>query len=140
MNNWTGTGRFCKDPELVETSSGTKNTKFILAVDRKFKKEGSEKECDFIPCIAWRHTAEFICKYFKKGDKILIEISRIEVSHWQDADDKRIYKTQLVVEQVDFISTKKKSENDYELPEPEDDESAADVPEYDDPEDDGLPF
>ena len=137
MNKVHLMGRLCGDPELTFTQTAhTAVCKFILAVDPKFKKEGSEKETDFIPIIAWRQTAEFICKYFKKGDKILIEDGCIEVSHWQDKDDKRIYKTQVKAEQVGFVEKRKDKENDQN-DYPADTEEV--IPEDYDLED-GLPF
>ena len=138
MNKAILIGRLCADPVLTYTA--TNNTavcKFILAVDRKYKKEGAEKEADFIPIIAWRKTAEFIAKWFDKGDKILIENGRIECTHYQDSDDRRIYKTQVIADEVGFVEYKKKGDQ-KESEEPEV------IPEYEEPaedlDDDDLPF
>jgi single-strand DNA-binding protein len=73
MNVITLMGRMTSDPELKTTNSGVSVTSFNLAVDRSYTPKGQEKQTDFIPCVAWRGTAEFISKYFRKGSKIAVK-------------------------------------------------------------------
>ena len=72
MNNVSLIGRLTADPELKTTQSGINTVRFSVAVDRQYTKQGEEKQADFINIVAWRQTAEFICKYFSKGRRIAI--------------------------------------------------------------------
>lgn len=102
-------GRLTKDPELKYTSNtNTANCKFTLAVDRKFSKQGEEKQTDFINIVAWQKTAEFCSKYFVKGLKVAV-VGRIENRSWDDADGKKHYVTEVVAEEVHFADSKKES-------------------------------
>lgn len=65
-------GRICAEPELKTTPNGVSVTSFTLAVDRAYTPKGQEKQTDFINCVAWRGTAEFISKYFRKGNKMAV--------------------------------------------------------------------
>ena len=77
-------GRLTRDPELRRTQTGTAVTSFSLAVDRDFKsRESGEKATDFIDVVAWRQTAEFVCKYFSKGRMAVVE-GRLQIRDWQD--------------------------------------------------------
>ena len=100
-------GRLTADPELKQTQSGTAVTSFNLAVDRKYNKD-EEKKCDFISVVAWRQTAEFICKYFGKGSAILI-CGELQSRSWEQNGQKR-YATEVVASEVSFCETKKASE------------------------------
>ena len=73
MNVITLMGRMTSDPELKTTNNGNSVTSFNLAVDRSFTPKGQEKQTDFIPCVAWRGTAEFISKHFRKGQRIAVK-------------------------------------------------------------------
>ena len=73
MNVITLMGRLTSDPELKTTNNGVSVSSFNLAVDRSYTPKGQEKQTDFIPCVAWRNTAEFISKYFRKGNKIAVK-------------------------------------------------------------------
>jgi len=129
-------GRLVKDPELTYTA--TNNTavcKFTLAVDRRFSKEGSEKTADFIPIVAWRQTAEFCSKYFSKGQKVVV-VGSIQVRHWTGRDDKEVYMTEVVTDEVYFAESKK---TEYRKPNPADDPDNDEVSEATEPED-YLPF
>lgn len=98
------TGRITADPELAQTSSNVLVCRFSLAVQRKYNKKNPEQEPDFFEIEAWRGNAEFISKYFHKGD--LMDISgRLKTSRWKDNDDKNHYKTSVVVEDVEFAPT-----------------------------------
>ena len=73
INNWIGAGRLTTDPELKQTASGVSTCNFTIAIRRDFDSGGGERQTDFINAVAWRQTAEFICKYFRKGNMIVIE-------------------------------------------------------------------
>ena len=90
-------GRICNDIELKQTQNNKSYTRFSLAVNRKGKDAGS----DFISCIAWNKTAEFLTKYMKKGSQICIS-GRLQTGQYDDKDGKRIYTTDVIVEEVDF--------------------------------------
>lgn len=98
------TGRITSDPELRQTPSGVLVCRFDLAVQRKKNKNTQERETDFIDIEAWRGTAEFISKYFHKGD--LMDISgRLKTSRWKDEKDVTHYQTLVVAENVEFAPT-----------------------------------
>lgn len=95
------TGRITADPELAQTPSNVFICRFSLAVQRKYNKNNAEQEPDFIDIEAWRGTAEFISKYFHKGD--LMDISgRLKTSRWKDDSGSTHYKTSVVAENVEF--------------------------------------
>jgi single-strand DNA-binding protein len=84
-------------------------TSFTIAVDRKYSKD-SEKKADFITIVAWRQTAEFICKYFTKGSAIII-CGELQTRSWKDADGKNRYATEVVASEVSFAEAKNASAN-----------------------------
>ena len=98
-------GRITAAPELRITPSGLNVTSFFLAVNRKVK-QGEEETADFIPCVAWRGTAEFICKYFRKGSALCIT-GAIQTRKWQDRNGETRYATEVVVEEALFAEAKK---------------------------------
>ena len=104
-------GRLTADPELKQTQSGATVTNFTIAVDRKYNK-GEEKQADFPTIIAWRQTAEFICKYFAKGSAILIE-GELQTRSWTDQQGQKRYATEVVAHEVTFCESKKNSESNY---------------------------
>lgn len=99
------TGRLTADPELKATSSGVSVTSFRVAVGRRFK-QGEEKQADFINCVAWRGTAEFVTKYFTKGSLIGIEGS-IQTREYKDKDGKNRTAFEVVANNVHFVEGKK---------------------------------
>ena len=107
-------GRLTADPELKNTQGGTAVTSFTLAVDRRYTKEGGEKQTDFITCQAWRSTAEFICKYFGKGSAMLV-CGELQTRSWEQDGQKR-YATEVVVGDVSFCEAKKNSEGNNTAP------------------------
>ena len=123
-------GRLTRDPELRSTPQGVSSCSFSLAVDRNFVKQGEERKADFINCVAWRQTAEFISKYFKKGNMVALEGS-IQTRSWDDNEGKKRYATDVVVSQVYFAESKSESATVPIMPIPE-------VPTMG--EDDDLPF
>lgn len=103
-------GRFTRDPELRSTPQGISTCSFSIAVDRNFVRPGEERKADFINCVAWRQTAEFISKYFKKGSMVALEGS-IQTRSWDDQDGKKRYATDVVVSQVYFAESKRDSQS-----------------------------
>ena len=107
LNTVTIMGRLTRDPELRRTGSGVAVTSFTLAVDRDYNpKDGGEKETDFIDCIAWRGTGEFVSKYFAKGSMIVVS-GRLQVRNWTDKDGSKRRSTEVVAENVYFGEAKK---------------------------------
>lgn len=104
-------GRLTAAPELKQTQGGSSVTSFTIAVDRKYNK-GEEKQADFISIVAWRQTAEFICKYFDKGSAILIE-GELQTRSWTDGQGNKRYATEVVAHEVTFCEAKKNSETNY---------------------------
>lgn len=108
MNKAILMGRLTADPELKKSPSGTSVAKFCVAVNRRFKNAQGGYDADFINCVAWRQTAEFLCKYFKKGSSVSI-VGSIQTSSWEGTDEKRYYKTEINVEEIYFVGEAKKS-------------------------------
>jgi single-strand DNA-binding protein len=107
MNKAILMGRLTKDSELRYTSNNnTAVCSFTLAVNRRFAKEGEQK-ADFISCVSWQKTAEFISKHFAKGDMIAV-VGRIQTRTWDDNDGKKHYVTEVVVEEAYFTGSKTK--------------------------------
>jgi len=104
MNKCIIHGRISRDPEVRTTASGTQYARLSIAVDRPTK-QGEERKADFIPCIAWSKTAEFIGKYFPKGKEILCE-GRIQTGSYTDNDGKKVYTTDVVIDRVEFCGSK----------------------------------
>jgi single-strand DNA-binding protein len=107
MNKVIIKGRLTADPELKNTASGISACKFTVAVDRKYTKQNGEKEADFISCQAWRSTAEFITKYFRKGNPILVE-GMLRTGSYQDRNHSDVthYTTVVVVDNAEFCESK----------------------------------
>ena len=106
-------GRLTRDPELRRTQNGTAVTSFTLAVDRDFKSQSGEKETDFIDCVAWRNTAEFVSKYFTKG-RLAVAEGRLQLRDWTDRDGNKRRSAEVVVDNVYFGESKRESSG--ELP------------------------
>ena len=101
-------GRLTADPELKSTSGGIPYCNFTVAVDG-FAKKGEEKPVDFFPCLAWRNTAEMICKYFKKGKEIVIS-GEMHSSRYTDSDGNNRIAWKVNVNSVDFCGNAKDPE------------------------------
>lgn len=99
------TGRLTADVELKTTPSGVSVCSFSLAVDSKYQKQGEERKASFINCVAWRNTAEFINKYFKKGSMIGIE-GEIQTRNYTDKDGKNRKVTEIIVNNASFCGSK----------------------------------
>ena len=106
-------GRITAQPELKQSASGASVTSFNLAVDRRYRKEGEERQTDFITIVAWRQTAEFICKHFDKGQAILV-CGELQTRSWTDSQGNKRYATEVVASEANFCEAKKNSEgNSY---------------------------
>lgn len=110
MNKFIGLGRLTKDVELTTTTNGTSVAKFTVATKRKFANENGEYESDFINCVAWRSTAEFVSKYFKKGNQISFS-GAMQTRSYETQDGSKRYVTEIVVEEVEFVESLNKTEN-----------------------------
>lgn len=106
MNQVFLMGRLVRNPEIRATQSNIKVANFTLAVDRRFTKQGEEKQTDFIPIVAWNKLGEFSEKYLQTGTKILVE-GRIEIRQWQDKDGNNRYTTEVIAENIEFAESKK---------------------------------
>lgn len=101
-------GRLTRDPELRRTQSGTAVASFALAVDRDYKNADGTKETDFIDCVAWRNSAEFVSKYFAKGRMAVVE-GRLQMRDWTDKDGNKRRNAEVVVENIYFGDSKRDS-------------------------------
>ena len=107
LNHITIMGRLVRDPELRRTGSGVAVASFRVAVDRDFvSKEGGERKADFIDCVAWRQTGEFISKYFAKGRMIIVD-GRLEMRDWTDKDGNKRTSAEIVVANAYFGDSKR---------------------------------
>ena len=101
-------GRLTADPELKQTPSGVSVISFSVAVNRRFRSangEQGEQQADFINCVAWRNTAEFISKYFRKGSSICV-LGSIQTRTWQDNQGQKRYATEVVVDEANFVDSR----------------------------------
>lgn len=98
-------GRMARDPELRRTQSGTPVTSFTLAVDRDFKDQNGEKTTDWIDCVAWKGSAEFVSRYFQKGDLCIVD-GRLQVREWTDKDGNNRRTSEVSVNSVYFGNSK----------------------------------
>ena len=110
LNHITIMGRLTRDPELRRTGSGVAVASFRVAVDRDFApKDGGERKADFIDCVAWRQTGEFISKYFTKGRMIVVD-GRLEMRDWTDKDGNKRTSAEIVVANAYFGDSKRDSD------------------------------
>jgi single-strand DNA-binding protein len=107
MNKVILMGRLTKDPELRYTSNNnTAVCSFTLAVDRRFSKQGEEKQADFFNVVAWRNQAEFCSKYFNKGLKVVV-VGSLQNRSWDDNEGKKHYITEVIADEVYFAESRK---------------------------------
>ena len=107
LNHITIMGRLTRDPELRRTGSGVAVASFTVAVDRDFgKNENGEKETDFIDCVAWRQTGEFVSKYFTKG-RMAVVSGRLQIRSWTDKDGNKRRTAEIVADNVYFGDSKR---------------------------------
>ena len=107
LNHITIMGRLTRDPELRRTGSGVAGASFTVAVDRDFGgRDGGEKETDFIDCVAWRQTGEFVSKYFTKGRMIVVS-GRLQIRSWNDKDGNKRRTAEVVADNCYFGDSKR---------------------------------
>ena len=111
LNHIVIMGRLTRDPELRRTSTGTAVASFTVAVDRDFGQEG-QKETDFIDCVAWRHTGEFVSKYFTKGSMIVVS-GRLQIRTWKDKDENKRRTAEVIAENCYFGESKRSEGGSY---------------------------
>ena len=108
LNHITIMGRLTRDPELRYTQSQTPVASFTLAVDRDFgSRDGGEKQTDFIDCVAWRQTAEFVSKYFTKGSMAVVS-GRLKIRDWTDRDGGKRRSAEVVVDNMYFGESRRR--------------------------------
>ena len=117
LNRITIMGRMTKDPELRRTNSGKAVASFTLAVDRDFEKG----KTDFIECVAWGNTAEFVAKYFAKG-RMAVASGRLQLRDWTDKDGNKRKTAEVVTDNV-YFGDSKTSNTEQQFAEVEDDDS-----------------
>ena len=111
LNHITIMGRLTRDPELRRTGSGVAVTSFTVAVDRDFGgKEGGERETDFIDCVAWRQTGEFVSKYFAKG-RMAVVSGRLQIRNWTDKEGNKRRTAEVIADNVYFGDSKREGDN-----------------------------
>lgn len=98
-------GRITHDLELKATQSGLSVCTFTIAVNRKTSSANGDKQVDFINCVAWRQTAEFICKYFRKGSSICI-VGNIQTRSYDDRNGQKRVATEIIVDEANFVDSK----------------------------------
>ena len=107
LNHITIMGRLTRDPELRRTGSGVAVASFTVAVDRDFgSRDGGERETDFIDCVAWRQTGEFVSKYFTKGRMIVVS-GRLQIRSWTDKDGNKRRTAEVVADNCYFGDSKR---------------------------------
>ena len=108
LNHITLMGRLTRDPELRYTQSNTPVASFTLAVDRDYGgRDGGERQTDFIDCVAWRQTAEFVSKYFAKGSMAVVS-GRLQIRDWTDRDGGKRRSAEVVVDTMYFGESKRR--------------------------------
>lgn len=137
MNKVVLLGRLTKDPEIRYTqTNNTMVASFSLAVNRRFTKQGEERQADFINIVAWGKTAEFVSKYFKKGQQVGV-IGRIQTRNYEDEKGQKHYITEVIAEETYFADSKKEEKQEYPLSQSPIDQFWKPIPEDDL---DTLPF
>lgn len=114
LNHITIMGRLTRDPELRRTGSGIAVTSFTVAVDRDYK-SGGEKEVDFIDCVAWRQTGEFVAKYFTKG-RMAVVSGKLQIRGWTDKHGEKRRTAEVIADNVYFDDSKSESQNTQAAP------------------------
>lgn len=105
INKFIGMGRICREPELMQTNNGTSYVNFTVAIERSYTDKDGERQADFINCVAWRQTAEFICTWFGKGSMIAVE-GELQSRTYDDKNGTTHYVTEVLVSQASFTGEK----------------------------------
>ena len=119
MNKVELIGRLTHDVEMRQTPNGVSLARFSIAVTRRFKNSNGEYDADFINCVAWRQTGEFIAKHFQKGGRVAV-VGSIQSRSWVGNDGKKQYATEVVVDEVYFTGAKKQNNNNQQQTPPQD--------------------
>ena len=137
LNHITAAGRLTKDPELRRTQNGVSVASFTIACDRDIKDASGNKQTDFIACVAWRNTAEFVDKYFTRGRMVIVS-GRFQMREWTDKNGNNRRNAEILAENVYFADSKRTVENT----EKNETKEAAQTVDFDQVEidDDELPF
>ena len=116
LNHIVIMGRLTRDPELRRTGSGFAVAGFTVAVDRDFaNKDSGERETDFIDCVAWRSTGEFVSKYFTKGSMVVVS-GRLQIRPWEDKDGNKRRTAEIVADNVYFGDSKRSNDQQRAVP------------------------
>lgn len=110
LNHITAAGRLTKDPELRRTQNGVAVASFTIACDRDIKDASGNKQTDFIDCVAWRNTAEFVDKYFTRGRMVIVS-GRLQMREWTDKNGNKRRNAEILAESVYFGDSKRSVEN-----------------------------
>ena len=110
LNHITAAGRLTKDPELRRTQNGVAVASFTIACDRDIKDASGNKQTDFIDCVAWRSTAEFVDKYLTRGRMVIIS-GRLQMREWTDKSGAKRKNAEILAENVYFADSKRAAEN-----------------------------
>lgn len=133
LNRVSIMGRLAADPEIRRTQSGTSVTSFSIAVDRDYKSASGEKDTDWIDVVAWKGTAETVCKYFSKG-RMMVVSGRLQTRVWEDKSGNKRKSTEIVAENVYF------GDNKRDIKPPAQSERSEDYEELSDYNESELPF
>ena len=106
MNKVELIGRLTKDPEIRTTANQVAFCNFTLAVDRSFKDANGQRQADFINCVAWRQTATFIQKYFRKGNRLAV-IGSIQTRSYEDKNGQKVFVTEVIADEAEFVESNK---------------------------------
>ena len=132
MNKIILVGRLTKDPEVRTTSAGFNTVNFTVAVNRNFKNKDGNYDADFLPCVAFRNTADFVSKFFKKGSMISLE-GRVQTRSYDAQDGTKRYVTEVVVENVEFVGGKNEGSSNNAYTDAPSEAPIDEMPEYDIP-------
>lgn len=110
MNKAILVGNLTKDPEMRTTPNGVSVTSFTVAVQRRYKDADGNYQADFINCVAWRSTAEFVAKYFTKGSRIGV-VGTIQTRTYDDQNGNKRYVTEVVADEVEFAESKTQNQD-----------------------------
>ena len=110
LNHITAAGRLTKDPELRRTQNGVAVASFTIACDRDIKDASGNKQTDFIDCVVWRNTAEFVDKYFTRGRMVIVS-GRLQIREWTDKNGNKRRNAEILAENVYFGDSKREVEN-----------------------------
>ena len=137
-------GNLTADPELKQTASGISACTFSIAVNRRYKDQNGNTECDFINIVAWRERAEFVTRYFTKGKPILV-CGQIQTRNWTDSNGQKRYATEVIADEVSFVAPAENAAERKEAANPgayiPDAYKTPSEPKFEEiPADEGLPF